>query len=453
MLKFPKNFQIGASMSAMQTEGRGTTKIGKLTMDTYFEEHPQLFHNQVGPELTSDITNHYVEDIGLFKEIGLDSLRTGFSWARLFPDGVTLNQEAVEYYHKFIQEFKKQNIKIFMTLFHFDMPMWAHELGGWSSNEVIEKFVNYCNFVFQEFENEVDYYVTFNEPLVTVFEGYTGVMHYPAINEPKLAAQQAYGIFLAHAKVVQSFRKFQLKAPIGVVYNWNFTFPFSQSQADIKAARIYDAYVNRGPLNIMANGTIDPVLIQTLKDYQVLPKYTPEELEIIKAVKVDFLGINYYFPCRVKSIASTNPSWVLETMKIEIPKTAKINPYRGWEIYPQGLYDISMAIKTEFNNIPWYVAENGMGVENEDQYRGSDGVINDDYRIEYLQDHMGQIKKGLDNGSSCFGYHIWTAIDCWSFRNAYKNRYGLIEVNLKDQSRKLKKSAYWYQELIKNKDK
>ncbi|AHI53790.1 6-phospho-beta-glucosidase [Spiroplasma sabaudiense Ar-1343] len=453
MLKFPKDFQLGASFSAMQTEGKGTTKIGKLTMDTYFEEHRELFYQQVGPELTSDIMNHYVDDIAKFKEIGLDSIRTGFSWARLFPDGVNVNLEAVSYYHKFIQEFKKNNIKLYMTMFHFDMPMWAHELGAWASREVIDKFVSYCEFVFQEFGDEVDYYVTFNEPLVTVFEGYTGVMHYPAINDPKQAVQQGYGIFLAHAKVVKAFRKFKLQAPIGVVYNWNFTHPYSQSEADVKAARIYDAYVNRGPLNIMVSGTIDPVLVETLKEFNVLPKYSKQELEVIKETKVDFLGINYYFPCRVQATPNKQARWVLETMKIAIPPTAKINPHRGWEIYPEGLYEIAMAIKTELNNIPWYIAENGMGVENEAQYRGADGIINDTYRIDYLNDHLTQVKKGLDEGSNCFGYHLWTALDCWSFRNTYKNRYGLIEVNLADQSRKLKQSAYWYQSLINNKAK
>ncbi|AKX34278.1 6-phospho-beta-glucosidase [Spiroplasma litorale] len=452
MLKFKKNFQIGASMSALQTEGKGITKIGDLAFDKYYSESPELFFDKVGPSITCDITRNYKNDIKMFKEIGFDSLRTGFSWARLFPDGENLNKDAVDFYHSYINEYKKNNIKLFMTLFHFDMPLWAHEKGGWSSREVIDKFVNYCEFVFKEFNDEVDYYVTFNEPLVPVYEGYLNDKHYPAINDPKQAVNQAYGIFLAHSKVLLSYRTFNLKAPIGVVFNWNYTYSFSNKEEDIQAAKVYDAYVNRGPLNIMYNGNISQILVDTLKQYNMLPEYTKEEIEIVKKTKVDFLGINYYFPCRVKLKPNNKNRWIMDNYIIQIPENAKINPHRGWEIFPEALYEIGMEIKEKYNNIPWYIAENGMGVESEDKYRDKDGVINDDYRIEFLNNHLTQIKRAIDNGSNCFGYHIWAALDCWSFRNAFKNRYGLIEVDLTNQSRKFKKSAYWYKELINNKE-
>ncbi|ALD66419.1 glycoside hydrolase family 1 protein [Spiroplasma cantharicola] len=451
MINFSKKFEIGASMSAMQTEGKGVTKIGQLAFDKYFQEKPELFHNNIGPDITCDITRHYKEDIKMFKEIGFDSLRTGFSWARLFPDGKNVDLQAVSFYHDYINEYRKNKIKIVMTLFHFDMPLWAHQKGGWESREVIDSFVQYCEFVFQEYGDSVDSYVTFNEPLVPVYEGYLNDRHYPAIDDPKQAVQQAYGIFLAHSKVLLAFRKYGLKAPIGVVFNWNYTYAFSNSIEDQKAAKIYDAYVNRGPLNIMFNGVIDPILIKTLKQYSILPIYSEEELLIIKQTKIDFLGINYYFPCRVKAQSNGKNRWVMDNFIIDIPKDAKINPHRGWEIYPEALYEIGMEIKEKYNNIAWYIAENGMGVENENRFRDEQGVINDDYRIEFLENHLSQIKKAIDDGSNCFGYHIWAALDCWSFRNAFKNRYGLIEINLKDQSRKFKKSAFWYKQLIANK--
>ncbi|WP_162138150.1 glycoside hydrolase family 1 protein [Spiroplasma diminutum] len=451
-MKFPKNFQIGASMSAMQTEGKGITNIGELAFDQYFKESPELFHNNIGPDITCDITRHYKEDIKMFNQIGLDSVRTGFSWARLFPDGVNIDKDAVDFYHDYINEYRNNNIKIIMTLFHFDMPLWAHKKGGWSSREVIESFIKYCEFIFNEYGDDVDYYVTFNEPLVPVYEGYLNDKHYPAIDDPKQAVQQAYGIFLAHSKAILAFRNFNLKAPIGVVFNWNYTYAFSNSKEDIEAAKVYDAYVNRGPLDIMYNGTINELWYKTLSDYSILPDYTKEEIKIIKKTKVDFLGINYYFPCRVKAKSNGKKRWIMDEFVIEIPKNAKINPHRGWEIYPEALYEIGMELKEKYDNIPWYIAENGMGVENEERFRDVEGMINDDYRIEFLKDHMSQIKKAVDDGSNCFGYHIWAALDCWSFRNAFKNRYGLIEVNLEDQTRKFKKSAYWYKKLIESKE-
>lgn len=203
MLKFSKEFQFGASMSALQTEGKGITPIGDLTFDQYYKEKPNLFFDGIGPDITSDITRMYKSDIKMFNEIGMDSVRTGFSWARLFPDGKNLNKEGVDFYHKYIAEYKKNNIKLFMTLFHFDMPLWAHKMGGWESREVIDAFVRYCSFVFEEYGDIVDYYVTFNEHLVPVFEGYLNDKHYPAINNPKKAVEQAFGIFLAHSLVLK----------------------------------------------------------------------------------------------------------------------------------------------------------------------------------------------------------------------------------------------------------
>lgn len=127
----------------------------------------------------------------------------------------------------------------------------------------------------------------------------------------------------------------------------------------------------------------------------------------------------------------------------------KMNPYRGWEIYPRGIYDIAINIKENYGNIEWMITENGMGVENEERFR-VDGQIQDDYRIEFYKDHLTWLAKGIEAGSNCVGYHVWTFIDCWSWLNAYKNRYGLIELDLETQERRIKKSGYWFNELNKN---
>ena len=128
----------------------------------------------------------------------------------------------------------------------------------------------------------------------------------------------------------------------------------------------------------------------------------------------------------------------------------KMNPYRGWEIYPQGIYDIAINIRDNYNNIPWLITENGMGVENEERFI-KDGMIIDDYRIEFMKDHLRYLHKGIEEGSNCFGYQVWTFIDCWSWLNSYKNRYGLVSLDLKTQERTIKKSGYWFKELSDNK--
>lgn len=127
-----------------------------------------------------------------------------------------------------------------------------------------------------------------------------------------------------------------------------------------------------------------------------------------------------------------------------------MNPYRGWEIYEKGIYDIAINIKDNYGNIPWYVAENGMGVEHEERFLDETGMIQDDYRIEFYEEHLKWLHKGITEGSNCFGYHVWTFMDNWSWLNAYKNRYGLYRVDLDTQERSLKKSGQWFSQVAEH---
>ena len=126
-----------------------------------------------------------------------------------------------------------------------------------------------------------------------------------------------------------------------------------------------------------------------------------------------------------------------------------MNIYRGWEIYPKGIYDFGMKMKEEYPNLKFFISENGMGVEGEDRFRDENGQIQDDYRIEFVQEHLEWVQKAIQDGAQCMGYHYWGLIDNWSWNNAFKNRYGMIEVDLShNYQRRLKKSAAWIRDVI-----
>ena len=129
---------------------------------------------------------------------------------------------------------------------------------------------------------------------------------------------------------------------------------------------------------------------------------------------------------------------------------AKINKYRGWEIYEEGIYDICDNIMKNYGNIPFFISENGMGVEGEERFINDKGQVEDLYRIDFVKDHLKNLHKGIEAGANCFGYHMWTFIDNWSWRNAYKNRYGFVSLDLKTQKRTIKKSGEWYKKVSKN---
>ncbi|WP_423231095.1 family 1 glycosylhydrolase [Clostridium magnum] len=127
----------------------------------------------------------------------------------------------------------------------------------------------------------------------------------------------------------------------------------------------------------------------------------------------------------------------------------KMNVYRGWEIYEKETYDIAINLKENYGNIEWYISENGMGVQDEGRFI-KDGRIEDNYRVDFIRDHLIWLHKAIEEGCNVKGYHMWTFIDNWSWSNAYKNRYGFIQLDLKTQKRIIKKSGYWIKEVSEN---
>ena len=140
------------------------------------------------------------------------------------------------------------------------------------------------------------------------------------------------------------------------------------------------------------------------------------------------------------------PEWFFDSY--EMPGR-RMNRSRGIEIYPEGIYDIALMIKEKYNNIPWFISENGIGIEGEEKFI-KDGMVQDQYRIDFLTEHLQYLHKGMEEGSNCLGYHMWTFIDCWSWINAYKNRYGYVSLDLKTRNRTVKKSGYWIKQVIED---
>lgn len=187
-----------------------------------------------------------------------------------------------------------------------------------------------------------------------------------------------------------------------------------------------------------------------------LPISSVEEDEYIKKAEIDIFGLNFYYPKRIKAKeylphpdSPFKPNHLYDYYT-EM-KGIKLNPYRGWEIYEKGLYDLAIMMKDEYKNIPWFVAENGMGVENEERFKDLQGSIQDDYRIQFMKSHLKWLHKAMKEGSNCLGFHWWTFVDNWSWINAYKNRYGLVELDrTNDLQRRIKKSGLWMKTVIKN---
>ena len=446
--RFPENFWWGSACSALQTEG-DSLNGGKsqTTWDVWFDRQPGRFHQGVGPATTSTFYQHWKQDIALLKQLKHNSFRTSLSWSRLIPDGTgEVNPEAIDFYNNIIDELLAQGITPFITLFHFDMPMVMQEKGGWENREVVEAFGRYAQTCFTLFGNRVKHWFTFNEPIVPVEGGYLYDFHYPNVVDFKRAATVAYHTVLAHSTAVRAYRGANHDGEIGVVLNLTPSYPRSQNPADVKAAHYADLLFNRSFLDPVLKGEYPADLVELLKEYDQLPACQPGDRQLIAEGKIDLLGINYYQPRRVKCRAPFMPEWLFDYY--EMPGR-KMNPYRGWEIYEPGIYDIITNLRDNYGNPRCFISENGMGVENEQRFIQQE-QINDSYRIEFVAEHLKWLHKGISEGCNCLGYHMWTFIDNWSWLNGYKNRYGFVQLDLETQKRTVKKSGEWFAHTAEN---
>lgn len=452
-ISFPENFWWGCAESAAQTEGETENQRAITNWQYWYQQQPERFFNRHGPKHTRNSCSRYRQDVELMRNTGLNSFRTSISWARLLPDGKNADPDAIDYYRDFFVTLKKNGIEPVVTLMHFDMPWLMQQQGGWTERTVVNAFSDYAALCFKLFADGVKYWITFNEPVVPVEGGYLYDFHYPNQRDFKAAAQAAFFTQLAHAKAVNAFRASGQQGKIGIVLNLTPSYPRSTAAEDKRAAHISDLLFNQSFLEPSLKGHYPVELIELLKKHGQLPEYAAEDLDEIATAAVDMLGVNYYHPRRVQAKlnainpeAPFMPEWFFDDY--EMPGR-RMNPYRGWEIYPQGLYDILTNLRQNYNNIPCFISENGMGVENEERFIRN-GIVEDDYRITFMEDHLRYVSQAINEGSACFGYHCWTFIDNWSWLNAYKNRYGLYRFNLPEGTISAKQSAYWYQQVIKN---
>ncbi|MDW8845624.1 glycoside hydrolase family 1 protein [Erwinia sp. MMLR14_017] len=454
-IAIPQDFILGAAASAWQTEGWSGKKEGQDSWpDAWYKNDRHVWHNGYGPAVATDFINRYQEDVALMKAAGLTHYRTSINWSRFLTDyeNVVVDEEYASYYDALIAEMHAQGIELMLCLEHYELPaVLLERYGGWGSKYVVELYLRYAEKVFARYADKVTRWFTFNEPVVVQTRVYLDALRWPYEQNTATWMQWSHHKNLATAKVVKMFREQGYSGTVGTILNPEVTYPRSSAPHDVQAAERYDLFYNRLFLDPAIKGEYPAELLALLEKHQVRWEYSEEELQIIARYRVDEVGINLYYPHRVKAPSRAwhpdtpfHPAYYYE--HFELPGR-RMNKSRGWEIQPGIIYDMAMRIKNEYGNIPWFVAENGMGIEDEAQFKDASGEIQDDYRIAFIAEHLYQTLKAREAGANCQGYMLWAFTDNVSPMNAFKNRYGLIEIDLDNQrQRRMKKSAYWYRE-------
>ena len=397
---------------------------------------------------------HLEEDINYLAELGLDLYRFSISWARLFPNGVeeVPNPEGVAYYDKVFQLLAEKNIKIFLTLNHYAMPIYLVEnYGGWKCRECIEHFLRFAHFVFERWGKQVDYWLPFNEINAGYFSPYNGVGLLKGENGFDLSDvfQALHHQFVASAKTIKLAREMKLQGRFGYMIACFCYYPLTSRPED-NLKLVFEEQMNQWYcMDILSKG-VYPYYAETFfKQKGIHLTITDEDRRLLKENTCDFVSISFYTSSviTVEEADKTAGNLVVSTK----------NPYLkasewGWQIDPVGLRTSLHKVYERYEK-PIIVSENGLGARD---VLTDTGEVHDPYRIEYMKDYYEQAQLALEDGVPLEAYIAWGIIDIVSAGSCEMDkRYGVIYVdadNLGNGSyRRYKKdSFYWYKEFIKN---
>ena len=465
---FPEGFLWGSASAAYQVEGAWDTGgKGKSVWDNFVRIPGKTFMGTNG-DVAVDHYNRYKEDVALMAEMGLKAYRFSVAWTRIFPEGTgKICQEGLDFYNNLINELIKYNIEPIVTLYHWDLPQALQDLyGGWESRQIIEDFNNYCITLFENFGDRVKYWVSLNEQNIFIGLGYLRAIHPPGVKDYKRMYAANHIASLANAKAISSFRKIVPDGKIGPSFALNPGYPATCNPEDVLAFEDEEELNAHWWMDVYVWGEYPAVGMKFLKEKGWAPTVLEGDTELLKAGKPDFMGVNYYKtgtfeknPLDGVGVGVFNTTGKKGTTQEEgIPGAYKTkrNEYLettnwDWEIDPTGLR-IGMRRITSRYKLPILISENGLG---EFDKLEAGNIINDDYRIEYIEKHLRACKEAITDGVDLIGYCTWSFTDLLSWLNGYQKRYGFVYVDRDEQDEKemaryKKKSFYWYKDVIMN---
>ncbi|GLO63915.1 6-phospho-beta-glucosidase [Vibrio sp. MACH09] len=455
MIQFPNDFLWGGAIAANQVEGayqqdgKGLSTADMLPKGILNPHESREERNSGIKDIAIDFYHRYPEDISLFNEMGFNCLRLSIAWTRIFPNGDELepNEEGLAYYDDIFDELAKYDITPFVTLSHYEMPYALVEnYGGWADRRLIEFFERYATTVFQRYKDKVKLWLTFNEINMSLHAPFTGV------GLPEEAAEQQiyqaiHHQLVASAKAVSLCHSIIPDGRIGNMLLGAINYPLTCNPSDVIAAM----HENNKWLffgDVQTRGKYPGYMLRYFRENNIHIKMQDDDVRTLADASVDFISFSYY----ASGCASADPKHKeVGNIVDSVP-----NPYLnksewGWLIDPQGLRILLNFLYDRYQK-PLFIVENGLGAVDE---LDRNGEIHDDYRIQYLNDHLVQAREAILDGVELMGFTSWGPIDLVANSTAeMKKRYGYIYVDRHDDGlgtleRKRKKSFYWYQSVIK----
>jgi beta-glucosidase len=435
-IRFPSNFTWGVATSAFQIEGAfDTDGKGPSIWDTFSHNAANIIDGSNG-DVACDHYHRYRDDVAMMGSFGVDAYRFSMAWARVQPTGKgAWNEKGFDFYARLMDALQERGIAPHLTLYHWDLPQGLQDDGGWMSRDTAHRFADYAHEVARRFGDRLATIATHNEPWCTANLGYGNAQFAPGVRDKKQAIQVSHHLLLSHGLAMQSMRAANPKAELGIVLNQWTADPATDSDADRKLAALEWA-------NSIA-WFMDPIFKRRYPELSLqshgadAPDVREGDFDII-AQPIDFLGVNYYRR---------------EVMSAEVPPRKPEGGMgftdMGWEIYPQGLTELLVQLKTEYPDLPpVWITENGMAAADQLDGGAATAQVNDPVRIEYVRTHLEALKAAMDQGIDVRGYFLWSLMDNFEWNSGYAKRFGIVYVDYATQQRIPKASALWYRDFI-----
>ena len=425
-------FLFGISTSSFQIEGATDSRLESI-WDRFCDTPGKILDGSNGKTACEHV-RRYEEDVALMANLGVDAYRLSISWPRVINRDGSLNAQGLGFYKNLLDCLNKNDIKPFVTLYHWDLPQFLEERGGWLNRDIAFRFRDYVDIVSRELGERVYSFATLNEPLCSARLSYELGLHAPGFKDRGMAKQAAHHLLLAHGLAMPVLRENCPNAMSGIVLNLTPCHPVSDSEADRQAAEWADHDFNQWYAQPVLSGGY-PALYEQLPDHE-RPEVMDGDFEKI-CQPLDFLGVNYYTRGLFRAAAE---SLFENVSPAGVPLTDM-----GWEIYPEGLDEVLAMLYSKYDVPPVFITENGIAIKGETP----DGNIHDPERTRYLATHLQALDRAMKAGADVRGYFAWSLMDNFEWNYGFSRRFGLVHIDYSSQKRTLKASGQAFREMLK----
>jgi beta-glucosidase len=464
-LRFPKGFVWGCATSAYQIEGAANEDgRGESIWDRFAKTESARIKDGSNGDVACDHYHLWPEDIALMRKLGIAAYRFSVAWPRILPEGRAatggVNARGLDFYSRLVDGLLENGITPYLTLYHWDLPQTLQDQGGWANRATAEAFVEYADVVSRHLGDRVRHWITHNEPWCSGLLAHQKGIHAPGLRDWPIALAACHHLLLSHGWSVPVVRRNcranggadvrgrERGSEIGITLNLSPVMPASPSPEDADACRHHDGWMNRWFLEPLFRAAYPADMV---RDYMArgylseagMSFVRPDDLRQI-AVQTDFIGINYY------NRAVTRSETIPETDNLprSIPPA---NPSEctdvGWEVYPDGMFQVLMRVHLEYRPSKILITENGAAYS-----EGPDpaGRVADTRRVRYFRDHLVAAQRAIQAGVPVAGYFAWSLLDNYEWEQGYTQRFGITWVDYPTQERIPKDSALYLRQVIED---